>query len=656
MIPKRSFFLSLSRRNFLSQSVAGLSMAYGVPWMTAEEDAQRTEQQALYWAWWGWEPIDHYRLSKGIVGAVDTQSPALEQWYERFHSFEVVDMMADLGFNLGFTHFFKGLGLVYEAKEQERTAALVKRAHARGIKMLGYCQSRSLYYAQFLPEAPDAEEWIQRDENGKLRTWGGSKHRWAPCIHSKRFRTYMKRAIRVGLEEIALDGFHFDNNYCQPCYCERCEKAFRAHLAKQGWESPVEEIRQPVLEKLPDVVTDPLAREWVRWRCEALAEYQAELSSYARQLRSDILLIGNPAYPRGPNSPCERSVWAPMIGKHLDLLFAENSSFPGYEDGVLTSQVRAFKHAHAVGYRVVSTVWKKDKLTGLGLPTNEAEIALQVAESAANDAIPGSNWALRSDGQTDRMRVERPVLKAAIGKHLHFAHQTESLRIGAEPLRDIAVLHTLESTAFDNRESFPLIQGVEEILIRGGFLWDVVFGDDLSQLGEFNVLLIAGQSMLSQEHVKAIQAFHDSGKAIIIAGESPALRQLQVPRISSEEIRAVAVEEGGQVSLQSDWQNIATIVEETSRDRSPLRLRGSDTMTLSAYQLGDSRLVAHVVNYSPTAVSGLTLELGASWKNLKNARLLAPGEEDRELSILQKGDHRIVEIPSIHVYGIVVAS
>ncbi|MBI5395082.1 MAG: hypothetical protein HZA91_07280 [Verrucomicrobia bacterium] len=644
----------LGRRDFIGCVAGGAWLACGFPRATAGAAKPSATQSQLYWAWWGWEPLDHYRRTGGIVGAVDTKSPSMPQWYERLHSEEVVRMMAGLGVNLACTHFFKGFGLVHERAERQRTAGLVKFAHKHGIKVLGYCQSRSIYHEQFLAEVPNAEDWIQHDEKGQLRTWGGAKFRWAPCIHCGEFRDYMKRAIRVGLEEVGLDGFHFDNNYCQPCYCKRCEAAFRAWMAQRRPEC--RDVKQPPTEKTPDRITDPVVQEWVRWRCESLAEYQADLKAHAQRIKPDVILLGNPAYPRDPNSAYARSVWAPLLGRQLDLMFAENGNFPGIEDGALISQVRACKHAAAVGYRVVSTVWKKNKLTGLGLPDDEAAIALQIAESAANGALPGTNWALRPLGEGDRMRVERPDLRAALAKHLRFARVTESLRASAKPVRDIAVLHTFASTVFDNREAVALAQGAEEVLIRGGFVWDVVFGEDIARLSDFAVLVLAGQSHLSDAEADAIRAFRGRGGALILVGGNPAfdaLRGERIVRVEAEAVRAATKTSEGRVVLPKDWKRLADAIARASGDRFAARLRGSDAVTLSAYEFDGRRLVAHLVNYANDPTSALNLELGKRWQTCRKARLLTPDGPERKL-VVRQGPQPSVELPSFKIYGVVI--
>ena len=662
----------LKRREFLGCVAAGMACtAFTHPTMGAGSKevsvpSKPVSRAPLYWAWWGWEPLDHYRRTGGIVGAVDTSAPWLPQWYDRLHSEEVVKLMAAAGINLACTHFFKGFGLVHERAEQQRTASLVRFAHRHGIKVLGYCQSRSIYHENFLAEVPRAEDWIQRDEKGRLRTWGGAKFRWAPCILCGEFRDYLKRVIRIGLEDIQLDGFHFDNNYCQPCYCPRCEEAFRAWMARRHPEC--RDVKQPPTESAPARIRDPLVQAWVRFRCESLAEYQGDLTAHARRLKPDVILLGNPAYPRDPNAAYARSVWPPLLGRQLDLMFAENGNFPGVDGGALISQVRACKLAAAVGYRVVSTVWKRNKETGLSLPDTGDEIGLQIADSLANGAVPGANWALRPMGEGNRMRVERPDLREALGKHLRFAHSLEPLITNARPLRDIALLHTFASTVFDNREAVALVQGAEEILIRGGFSWEVVFGENIGRLTEFAVLVVAGQSHLSDAEVDAIRAFTNRGGVLVLIGDNgrfdengrershapfDGLGGERVVCIEAAAVRATVKTNEGRVTLPPDWKQVAETLARTADYHLSARVRGADTVTLSAYELDNNRLVLHLVNYASEPAPPLNVELGGRWKTCRVAKWMTPEGPEQKLAV-RESSRPTLEVPPLKIYGVLV--
>lgn len=215
------------------------------------------------------------------------------------------------------------------------------------------------------------------------------------------------------------------------------------------------DVRLPSTEPAPGRIDDPLVQEWVRYRCETLSEYHAELCGYARQIRPNAILLGNPAYPRGLNSPYVRSVWPEHVGRHLHLMFAENGNFSGVEGTALVSQVRANKQAAAIGYRVISTVWRRNKLNASGLPETTGEVCLQVAEAAANGGIPGTNWALRPGSEDDRLRIDRPDLSAALATSLRFVRGNETLLAGARPICDIAVLRTFASLTFNAPEADP---------------------------------------------------------------------------------------------------------------------------------------------------------------------------------------------------------
>ncbi len=674
---RRDFLSSLGAVSFLS-----LSSSSGFTHQAAARGESTGARAAAthapyYWSWWGWEPLDHYRRLGRNAGAVDGNAAWVPQWYDRLHSDEIARTMADLGVNLAITHFFKGFGLKHEHDAQQRTAELVKIAHRHGIQVLGYCQSRSLYYEAFLAEQPDAETWIQRDQAGQLRTWGGTYFRWTPCILSDEFRRYLKSVIGYGLEEIGLDGLHFDNDYAEPCYCPRCETQFRAWLARRH-DSPRERfglasfdhVRQPPTQTLSQI-QDPLVQEWVRFRCESLGEYHRDITAHARNIRPGAILLGNPAHPRSFDAPYRRSVWAPAVGKHLNLMFAENGNFPGIVDGAVISQIRAYKQARAIGYRVVSTTWRKGRETALGLPERPEEIALQVVEAAANGGVPGTNWSLRPWGEGDRMRIDNPAFREALRKSLAFVRANAALTDTTRAVRDVAVLRSFASLAFDSRDSWSRVLGAEEVLIRNGFTWETVFSEDLSRLNDHAVLIVAGQSHLSDDDCRAIGVFVDGGGAVILAGENgqldengrlrdaPAFAAFEgegVLRVGDDAVRTAAT--GGyeiRVPLPKSAPALAAAVEKAAGDRLSVRLRGAKTTALSAYDRPDDGMVAHLVNYAaPELDQDLRLELGPRLRAVKSARWLDFDGSEKELTVAQKGGRRILELPPVRTYAVVV--
>ncbi|MGI6082466.1 MAG: beta-galactosidase [Limnochordia bacterium] len=638
--------------------------------------AQKSGTDPLYWAWWGWEPLDHYRRLSGNAGAVDGRAPWLSEWYDRLHSKELVELMSDIGINLAVTHFFKGFGLRHEHDEQQRTKALVGLAHEHGIRVLGYCQSRSLYYESLLNEEPGAVDWVQRDQLGQPRTWGGAYYRWAPCIMNHDFRSYMKRVIRVGLEEIGLDGIHFDNCYAQPCYCDNCEKAFRDWLSER-YPSPRERfglasfdaVRQPPERRSPSSIVDPLIQAWVRFRCESLAGYLDDLSSYARSLRPDVIILGNPAYPRNPHAAHDISVWAPSVGKPLDLLFAENGQFPGMDEEVLISQVRAYKHAAAIGYGVVSTTWQRGRENRLGLPETAASIQLQIAEAAANGGVPGTNWALRPMGEGDRMRIDNPDWRQALKDYLGFVQANETRLQGARRVKDVAVLYSFASEAYDTRRATGIRLATEEALLRGGLSWEALFTDDLSELDAFSVLVLAGQSHLSESECAAIRAFAEQGKKLVMIGENgyrdesgleragdpfgdlPAGSVIRLPAQVAE--AEIALDYTARIPLPRDWRLIVDAVAGAASGGLTVRLFGSTQVTVSAFELPSGDLAVHLVNYrAPRKAETLRLQVGRG----SRAHFLTPEGFEATLQVKADGDERFIDVPAFAVYALITLS
>ena len=648
------------------------------------EAQRRATDTPLYWAWWGWEPWEHHRRAGGTTGAVDGSSRWLHRWYGRLHSQELVERMAKVGVNMAITHFFKGFGLQYERAEQQRTAQLVQLAHKHGIRVIGYCQFRSIYYETFLLEEPSARNWVQLDPTGRPVPWNSKQYfRWTPCIHSPEFRAYVKRAVRVGLEETGLDGFNFDNCLSSPCYCPRCEQAFRAWMIQRYPEprdlfglGTLAGVRQPPMPTATARVEDAVTRAWLRWRCESLADFVRDITGYARSLRPEAILMANPSYPVGPASPF-RSVWPVDVGRHLNLMIAENSASPEVVGSKLISQIRAYRHGIAVGYRPVSTTWAG----GLGreasaeassaLPQSPQMVKIQVAEAAANRGVPGANWAMRPLGGSDRMRIDLPELREALTRYLGFVRKHESLWLTATPLSDVAVLHSFPSGAFDPRNSWGRAVTAEEILIRAGFSWGAAFDQMFDRLKGSSVLVLAGQTYLAPKTCAAIKAFATAGGGVVILGdvavwddegmlyEPSPLADLKGPRVIRVEVDTPQNDRraGHAVSipLPKQWQAVADAIQQASAGRLTARLHGSTFVAMSAFRTADDCLALHLVNYAaPKGAGPLRVELGEGWTHRVSARLLTPEGGERPLSLMTKGAAASIAVPSIDVYGIVV--
>ena len=186
----------------------------------------------LRWVWALWEPMDLYRRSGSAAGIGDGRATGhwVLKWYERMHSNEILDKLADLGINLVTTHFYKGFGLKAEAEEMARAADFTKRAHERGIRVLGYHQFSTVIYETMKDEVPKLADWIQRTPDGSMRTYGGGSTywRWMACPIHDDFISYLKKVVDKCLIETDMDGVEYDGT-AYDCHCEDCQAAFREY-------------------------------------------------------------------------------------------------------------------------------------------------------------------------------------------------------------------------------------------------------------------------------------------------------------------------------------------------------------------------------------------------------------------------------------------
>ena len=228
----------------------------------------------------------------------------MENWpeiYERQHSPENIRLMYEAGVRYGRLHFYKGFGLDMELPEIRKSQQMSDIMHNYGMKVSLY-MAGTMFIETFYREVPEAKNWEQRDQNNKWVPYFGTQtFRHYACPNEPAYRDYIKKVIKIGIDSLKADQFFFDNIQLQPepksCRCPRCLQGFTEFLKK----------RYPTKEKVfrrfgyPDInyiqvnewdtynqpgaltyVDDPVLQEWIRFRCESLANHCRDLSSYIK--------------------------------------------------------------------------------------------------------------------------------------------------------------------------------------------------------------------------------------------------------------------------------------------------------------------------------------------------------------------------------------
>ena len=98
--------------------------------------------------------------------------------------------------------------------------------------MAGTMFTETLYH-----EIPEARNWEQRDQNNKWVPYGIQTYRHYACPNEPAYREYLKRILKIGVEEVHADEIDFDNVMLQAepksCRCPRCISAFHDFLRQR---------------------------------------------------------------------------------------------------------------------------------------------------------------------------------------------------------------------------------------------------------------------------------------------------------------------------------------------------------------------------------------------------------------------------------------
>ena len=161
-------------------------------------------------------------IKEGIVAGGSNHEPFIfylrrgrmthktEQDYLNTHTDESIEKLIEQGATFYMTHAFKGFGLEAEKPEIELAKDFASRLHKKGLKVGTYIGS-SLVYETFLLEVPEAEEWLVPDYLGKPVYYHDQFFRRRPYFMHPGYRNYIKKVIKIAINEIGSDLIHFDN-------------------------------------------------------------------------------------------------------------------------------------------------------------------------------------------------------------------------------------------------------------------------------------------------------------------------------------------------------------------------------------------------------------------------------------------------------------
>ena len=439
---------------------------------------------------------------------VDIETPYLEE-----HSRETVERLAELGVNFYLLHGFKGFGLAAEARDRALSAQATGYCHELGLKA-GVHVSVNLIPETLALEEPDVFDWIAVDEYGDP-VLCMDEFFYVPCYSNPGFRAYFKRVLTALVTEVRTDLIHLDwfpGAYAEAtsCCCEHCTTGFRAHLAdKYPDPSRLEErlgyatiaaVRPPRFDSRP-IQKNPLVQEWTDFRCLLAADFLRDMNEHLYELNPEVAIDLN-AFGLGGWNTQYRATDHPRLLPHSHGFWDESDHFAQWtEDGRLITKIRTYKVARLLRNGVFSYVAGGWRTAG----TNE-EIILAEALAFQGPHL-GSVLGMEYDG---------PTIWPSAATYIGFRSQNLDLYRDTESLANVAVLRSFPSLAYQTVATELSVLLYEQALIEARVPFDIIFDQQLADLGKYEVLVLANAESLSDAQIRLIERFVADGGGLVI--------------------------------------------------------------------------------------------------------------------------------------------
>lgn len=467
--------------------------------------AARKREQTSDVVWLTHEPIE-FLLRRGDH---DVDAP---EHYQRMLSPDNLKRMAAAGVTYGRIFFYKGFGLEAEQEHIERARRAAEIMHGLGMKVSLYVGG-TMFTETFYHETPQAVNWEQRDQWDHWVSYGMQTYRHYACPNEPAYREYIKRVIKLGIEELHADELAFDNIMLQSephsCHCPRCLKAF-AQFLKQQYPTPEAAYRRfgysdTALIKAPEwessdqprgieTLNDPVQQEWVKFRCHTLANYSIDLYDYVKSLNQKTAVLFNIKGVYSFNRYWTNAVYQPFFTGHIDLMAFDTGGYNEHVDpetGALVSQIRSYKMARQVG---------------TGCEDAFSDDVRAAVHMAFGYQKPGCIPAPQGSGA---FNVFTPLME-------FFREYNDRYYVGTENIADVAVLRNWPSMAYSISAAYVPATLMEQVLIQYKVPFDLLFDEQTANLAKYKAVILAGQECISDAQVELLMRYVRGGGTLIV--------------------------------------------------------------------------------------------------------------------------------------------
>jgi hypothetical protein len=440
--------------------------------------------------------------------------------YQKMCDPDNLKRMAAAGIRYGRIYFYKGFGMEYERANMEqakRTAAIM---HQLGIKVDLYVGG-TMFPETLYHELPEARNWEQRDQNNQWVPYGLQTFRHYACPNEPAYRDYLKKILKYAVEEVHADQISFDNIMLQPepesCHCPRCIQAFHDFLRQRyptteavrrrfglpnvdwirapEWDSPTQPDRISVL-------NDPVLQEWVRFRCESLAHYANDLYDYVKSLNTNVSVLFNIKGVYSYNRYWANAVYHPLFANRIDVMSFDTGGYDARIDshsGALISQLRSYKVARR-------------------LKASCEESLADDLRCAVDMAFDYETPVTGNPGVPFTTHVSTPMIE-------FYREYLDRYFRGTESVADVAVLHTWPSMAYSINDTYAPTILMEQVLIQHKVPFDILFDEDMDQIGRYQEIILPGQECMGDAQVQKLLEFVRNGGTLLLTGNTAQYNQ-----------------------------------------------------------------------------------------------------------------------------------
>ncbi len=539
-------------------------------------------------AWTTHEPLEFlYRRGDHF----DDESVRYDKMYEP----ENIQKMADAGVRWARLYFYKGFGLEFERANMEKSKRAADLMHQHGMKVALY-MAGTMFTETLYHELPPAKDWEQRDQNNLWIPYGAQTFRHYACPNEPAYRDYLKKILKIGVTELKADEISFDNLMLQPepksCRCPRCMKAFheflhrnyptqeaatrRFGIANVAWLQPTE-WESPAQPDGVAVINDPVLQEWVRFRCESLANYFNDLSDYVKSLNSNTVVYANIKGVYSFNRYWANAVYHPLYSGHVDVIAFDTGGYEARIDsktGALVSQIRSYKVARQMN-------------AGCDEPMGDelhAAIHMSFGHQISVGGYAGAPWVSGANSSFT------PSLE-------FFRHYNSRYYTGVEGVADVAVLHSWPSMAYSINATYTPVCLMEQVLIQHHVPFDILFDEQFDRISRYSAIILAGQECVSDAQAKALLAFVEKGGTLFIIDNTAQYNQWREKRRSNPFLPARAQGRGRIVYIpkiiQADSRSTKSAMADDQDPEPGATLQKGARMSPSQWVLPKNHEVIH---------------------------------------------------------------